>query len=1050
MAKQTSERVEWENTLVFGQNKEPAHCTLIPYKSIEEAVEGREASPCFLSLNRNWKFHWVKKPSDRPIDFYHTNYDVSKWDLIDVPSNWQMRGYGIPIYTNFKYPYSVKKKNIPTIDHNYNPVGSYHTIFNLSTDWQGREIFIHFGGVKSAFYIWINGEKVGYSQGSMTPAEFNITKYVKLGENVLAVEVYRWSDGSYLEDQDMWRFSGIYRDVFIYSTHKVHVWDYFIHCDLVNEYKDAILNLKANIYNYSGEEVKDYCIELLLCDLENKIVGSEPLMSSIFRINSNEGVIVELKADVINPKKWSAETPNLYNIFIILKNDKGEIFEVEHCRFGFRKVEIQNSQILINGKSILFKGVNRHEHDPDDGRAVSIKRMIEDIIIMKKNNINSVRTSHYPNDPKWYELCDDYGIYVLDECNLETHGLRSKLPKSDPKWTNACVDRMISMVQRDKNHPSILMWSLGNEAGFGENFKLMAASARKIDSTRPIHYEGDPDLETSDVFSTMYSTVKDMEKSAQLKTVFRMAPFRFMKPKRYRAKPRMLCEYAHAMGNSLGNFKEYQDVFEKYNNIIGGFIWDFVDQGLRKRSDDGKEYWAYGGDYGDKPNDNNFCCNGIILPDRKPNPSLYEVKKVFQNIKVAPVDLLDGIIRIINDYNFLSLDHVDISWKLTANGNVIQEGSLPRLPLGPKEIQEIRVPFEKPEIQPKTEYYLRISFSLAISTIWAEEGHLISWDQFKIPYEPIEKKEIDTKSMSRININENSGKINISGKDFSIIFNRKIGAIETYTYKKNMIICNPLIPNFWRVPTDNDLALAKFFPILKRFIERPWKNASKTRKIKDINLEQIDQNYVRISVKTKIKKGKGPLETDYKIYGNGDIIIENKFIPKKNMVLFGMRTEILGKYNKMTWYGRGPHETYSDRKTGAPIGIYSGKVGDLIHNYVRPQENGNRTDIRWVALTENDNFGIFIADMTGTHLNVSAWPYMLEDLEKAEHIHELPMRKNITLNILYKQRGIGGSRFGYKDVLDQYLLKKKKEFSYKFLIKPYSKEMGDYNSLYLS
>ncbi|MFX1323000.1 MAG: glycoside hydrolase family 2 TIM barrel-domain containing protein, partial [Promethearchaeota archaeon] len=478
-------KMDWENARMIGQNKEPAHNTLIPYQDVEVALKSTYHDSLYhKSLNGNWKFNWVKKPSNRPVNFYNFNYDISEWDELPVPSNWQMYGYGIPIYSNSKYPYSVKKKNIPSIDHEYNPVGSYRTDFIVPNIWERREVFIHFAGVKSAFYLWINGNFVGYSQGSMTPAEFNITNHIQEGSNILAVEVYRWSDGSYLEDQDMWRFSGIFRDVFLFATPKVHLRDFFVFCNLDENYIDALLKIRAKICNF-GEKVKDgHKIELILFDKDYNIVDSDPLIDHIITIEGNAEVVINMEVNVKNPIKWSAEIPYLYTIVLVLKDNHGEIIEVESCKFGFRTVEIKNSQILINGKPIIFKGVNRHEHDPDYGRAIPFERMVQDIKILKQNNINAVRTSHYPDNPKWYELCDEYGIYVLDEANVESHGLRRKLPKGKSKWANAVIARMVSMVERDKNHPCIFMWSLGNEAGFGKNFIKMKEAALSIDPTR--------------------------------------------------------------------------------------------------------------------------------------------------------------------------------------------------------------------------------------------------------------------------------------------------------------------------------------------------------------------------------------------------------------------------------------------------------------------------------------------------------------------------------------------------------------------------------------
>jgi len=1031
-------KLDWENTDVIGINKEPAHATLVPYHDIESSLnKDPETSPFYLSLNGNWKFKWVKKPSIRPKDFYEPEFDVSDWNEIPVPSNWQLHGYGIPIYTNVKYPYSVKKRRIPNIDHNYNPVGSYRIEFNVPEDWKGREIFIHFDGVKSAFYIWINGKKVGYSQGSMTPAEFNITKYVKIGSNIVAVEVYRWSDGSYLEDQDMWRFSGIYRDVYLFSTPKVHIRDFFIRCEMDDVYKDTTLKVRAKIQNYGEESTESHKIEVQLLDNEKQIVGSSPLMHETVKLNGNSEITLELEAYVKDPKKWSAESPYLYEIILVLKDTQNEIIEVERSSFGFRVVEIKNRQILINGKPVIFKGVNRHEHDPDHGRAVPLSRMIQDIEIMKQNNINSVRTSHYPNNPKFYDLCDKYGIYVLDECNLETHGLRNKLPKGKEKWKAAVIDRMVRMVERDKNHPCIFMWSLGNEAGNGKNFILMKESALEIDSTRPIHYEGDYELKESDVFSAMYFSPKEVENVGKHKWV-RTGVWKPVRPGKYKDKPFILCEYAHSMGNSLGNFQKFMDLFEKYPNCVGGFIWDYIDQGIRKISEDGKEFWAYGGDFGDKPNDRNFCINGILLPDRKPNPALFEVKKVYQNIKIQPIDLEKGKFRIHNKYNFIDLEFININWELTANGNIIQEGTLPKISIGPGETQEIEIPFKKPVLEPDTEYHIMIKSSLKDNTLWAKKGHIIAWDQFKIPFDvPSQRDEVDL--LQNLEYDDLAHEITIKGIDFTISIDKNIGALRSYVYRGNELISNPIIPNFWRAPTDNDIGVAFWIPFIAKL--RPkWKTASKKRKIVSIETNKIDPSHIQIIIKSKVPYGKSKYVSTYDIFGNGDVIIKNQFKPRKNMIRFGMRMEIPEDYNYITWFGRGPHETYVDRKTGAAVGIYSLTVDELIHNYIRPQENGNRTDVRWVRFVNRDGVGLIINTVGSSFLNFSAWPYTLKDLEDAEHVHELPRRNKITVNIDYGQRGVGGSWLPIFLALDKdSKLLKGKVYSYGFRIRPIMK-----------
>ncbi|MFX0073110.1 MAG: glycoside hydrolase family 2 TIM barrel-domain containing protein, partial [Candidatus Hermodarchaeota archaeon] len=829
MNEMSNQRYDWDNPEVIGRNKEQPHNTLIPFPDIESVFKEKENSIYYKSLNGHWKYNWVEKPSKRPVDFYRVEYNDNNWDEIEVPSNWQMKGYGIPIYTNIKYPYSVKTENIPSIDHKYNPVGSYKKTFNIPKEWDDREIFIHFGGVKSAFYLYINGKMVGYSQGSMIPAEFNITQFVQKDKNVLAVEVYRWSDGSYLEDQDMWRFSGIFRDVYLFSTPKIHIRDFFVSSDLDANYENALLKTKIKIHNYSENDADHYKIEILIRDEENRYLSLEKLKFSNLSINSNSEAIVELQEKIENPKKWSAEIPSLYDFIITLRDLNNDLIEVEHCKFGFRKVEIKNGGLYVNGKSIILKGVNRHEHDPDYGRAVPVSRIHQDIQIMKQNNINAVRTSHYPNNPKFYELCDQYGMYVMDEANIETHGLRDILPKSDPIWTNPCVDRVVRMVERDKNHPCIIVWSLANEAGFGENFRKMKEATLKIDTTRPIHYEGDYNYEIVDILSHMYYSPQKLKRLAKRK--LRNGDLR----------PFVLCEYAHSMGNSLGNFQKFMDVFEKYENCIGGFIWDFIDQGLRKKLEDGTEFWAYGGDYGDEPNEKNFCINGIVMPDRKPNPSLYEVKKVYQNIAVYPIDLINGKIKIHNKYQFQSLNFVEIVWEITANGRKIREGNLQNIDLLPQEEKQFEISYDLPNILPSTEYLLKISSLIRNDLPWVEKGYTIAWDQFLIPFNNSKIATLDIDEFPEIKIIDLKDEIKLKGFNFELIIGKLSGAIESFTFEEIPLFISPLILNFWRAPTDNDLGYfdedLEDFDEIASNIDFSWKDASKSRTILQVSIE---------------------------------------------------------------------------------------------------------------------------------------------------------------------------------------------------------------------
>ena len=1032
---------DWEDPQIIGENKEQGHVLVIPYSNEKTALrEGK--SPYFRSLNGEWNFFWVPKPADRPVDFYKTDFDIQEWNSINVPGTFELQGYGMPYYLATSYPPSLRKRNAPNIDDNDNPVGSYRREFSLPKNWNEREIFIYFGGVKSAFYLWINGQKVGYSQGSMTPAEFNITQYLKKGKNQVAVEVYKWSDGSYLEDQDFWFLGGIYRDVFLYSKPKVQIWDYFVRCDFDDNYKDAEIKLRVKLRNYLEKKISKHKIEVSLLNEKKEPVGSNPLLVSHVKMDADSELTLDLETIVKKPEKWSAETPYLYHLLIKLVNTKGEVVELLHCNFGFCKVEIKESQLFINGKSIIFKGVNHHDFDPVLGYSIPLERMEQDIQIMKQNNINAVRTSHYPSDRRFYDLCDKYGIYVMDEANVETHGLMGDIylrGKLSDKWSKACVDRMERMVERDKNHPSIFMWSLGNEACFGPPHFKMKDTALKIDSTRPIHYENDLDLKVSDVFSAMYFPPKKVEQIGKFEKIKYRFPNGSISPKEYKDKPFVLCEYAHAMGNSLGNFQEYMDLFEKYPNCIGGFIWDFADQGLLKKSEDGDEFWAYGGDYGDEPNSLNFCINGIVRPDRTPNPSLFEVKRVFQNVSIRPIDPPEGRFEIQNKYKFLNLSFLDIEWELTEDGRIIQNGKIRSQKIEPSQGKEIKVPFKKPLLMPAAEYHLKLKFLLKKKTRWAKKGYLIAWEQFKLPFKLVERKELFL-DLPSVDVKYIGDKIKILGRNFTVVFCKLSGTLESYEFDRYSYFNSHLSPNFWRAPIDNDnlkRVASYYYPLLSKALPtNPWKIANSKKKIHKIRVDKVAPHIKVVDIHIKYPKGDSPHRSKYTIYGNGEIMVEVEFKPSKELIRLGMQTTLNAKLKNFEWFGRGPHESYEDRKLSASVGLYSGSVDNLIHDYVYPQENGNRTDVRWIKITDDEGKGLKFSSMSDDYLNFSAWPYSQEELENAEHIHELPINENLTFNIDYKQRGVGGDSPGIPTVHDEYKLKAKDNYSYKFKISP--------------
>jgi len=998
---------DWENSTIFDIDKEQVHATFVPLDpTVDEPDFAKEKSPFVQILSGNWKFNRVPKPADRPLDFYKPEYDVSHWKEIPVPANWQLHGYGIPIYTNIVYPFAV---NPPFIQHDNNPVGSYRRNFSIPEEWENKEIFIHFEGVKSAFYLWVNGEKVGYSQGSMTPAEFNITKYLKEGENVLAVEVYRWSDGSYLEDQDMWRFSGIYRDVYLFAKPKLHIRDFFITTDLDEIYKNAELNLQTDIRNLGENTIQGYHLKASVFEKGN---GSKPILELDEKISVDAGreYSVSFRKQVRSPKLWSAETPHLYFLILELWDNQGNLTEKTGTRFGFKEVEIKGGEFFVNGKSTLFKGVNRHEHDPDRGRAITRESMIKDILLMKQNNINAVRCSHYPNQPVWYELCDEYGLYVFDEANVESHGIsygKEILPGSDPNWTAAVVARAERMVGRDRNHASIVAWSLGNEAGHGDNFYKMADRIREMDPTRPIHYR--QMNVAADMDSQTYPTPEWIIARAQ------------EKPDR----PFLMNEYAHAMGNSVGNLQEYWDAIEKYPALIGGFIWDWVDQGLRHRTQNGIEFFAYGGDFGDKPNDDNFCINGLVSPDRVPNPSLYEVKKVYQDISSKLVDAKTARVEIQNKFNFTSTSAFAAGWELLEDGQITEIGDLENIDVGPGVKKVIDIPL-KTSMKKGKEYFLKLSFYLKKDELWAGKGHVVAWDQFRLQ-EPVLNRPAMFDNGS-LDVSREQNRILVSGNGFEISFSDDKGELTGLNYNGLEMLVAPIVPNFWRAPLDNDIG--HNFQITSG----AWRTAAAYRLVEQVDVKSFAPDSVQVTVSAKLPVFAIPLNTTYTVYNSGvvkvasrmDIAMEIPELPR-----FGVQFRIPDTFGRMTWYGRGLHETYQDRKSGAAFGIYSGKVEEQIYPYIFPQENGNKTDVRWVEFKNEQGTGIKISGLP--HVDISAWPYTLEDLETATHNYRLPDMPFYSVQVDYKQRGVGGNNSWGLKPLDKYRLLEK-QFSYSFTI----------------
>jgi beta-galactosidase len=1001
---------EWRNPAVISVNKEPAHVTFLSFPDPESALSKKaEFSPWYKSLNGRWKFHWSDNPSVRPADFYKPDFNIARWDDISVPSNWELQGYGIPMYYNNGFPFRkwfTPELEPPDVPVEHNPVGSYRCDFTIPENWKDKQVFLHFDGVQSAFYVWINGRKVGYSEDSMTPAEFNITDYLQGGSNTLAAEVYQWSDGSYLEDQDFWRLSGIYRDVCLFAAPNVRIRDFFIRSDLDEQYRDAVLKISVRVRNYVKRSVQGYSVEASLLDSNNNPVGKTPLMSedviqscrTYMKADGPEGIF-EMEAAVPNPRKWSAEHPNLYTVLLTLKDPSNQVVEAVASPFGFHKVEIKDGLLWINGVPVYIKGVNRHEFDPDSGRSISRELMEWDIRLMKQFNINTVRTSHYPNHPLWYELCDQYGLYVIDEANFETCGHLFNFSGNLPEWRQACVERVAGMVERDKNHPCVITWSLGNEAGFGPNHQHMAAYARTADPTRPVQFMDQYDAENpvTDIVCPMYWSVEDLTKYG----------------KQMKRRPLILCEYAHAMGNSVGNLKEYWDTIEAYDNLQGGCIWDWVDQGLRKTASNGKRYFAYGGDFGDQPNDLNFCLNGLVFPDRTIAPKLWEVKKVYQSIKIEPEALSAGKLKLTNRYSFTNLNEFNLRWSLCREGEILQKGQLGPQNIAPGESEVVTFPITVPA-KPEAEYWLRVSFHLREETRWAKKGHEVAWQQFLVAQPEQLSPVMDVSAMPDLQVSEQDQWVDISGHDFSARFSRETGTLSRLRYRGEPILAEKtelpqvLQLNVFRAPTDND---------------KPFKNLwyqaglnKMNRQVVSFEVKNKSKKSVEISVHTKYT-GLNDCGFEhfcrYTLFGSGRIDLENRVEPFGELPALpriGLRMILDGRLRHLRWYGRGPHENYPDRKTSADVGLYSDTVAGQFVPYIFPQENGNREDVRWVELLNDQHKGIRIT--ADSVFSMTASHFTADDLVQTQHVHELVPREEAVLCLDHKQAGLGNASCG--------------------------------------
>ena len=929
-------------------------------------------------------------------------------------------------------------------------IGFYRKTFVLDEVFDNREVFLHFGAAKSALEVYVNGEFVGYSQGSMAPHEFDITKVLKKGENVITAKLYRFSDGSYLEDQDMWWLCGIYRDVYLFAEPKVCLRDFYFKTDFDDTYIDSnvTLNMYFNNYNNIRGKIK---VSAKLIDSKNEEIE---LGSSEKELSGGKETITYNKT-VKSPDKWSAETPNLYTLVMSVELD-GKVICVKSYKVGFKKVEIKGEKIYFNGMPLMIKGVNRHDFDCDYGWAVPKYRYTQDLDIMKQNNINSIRTSHYPDDPYFYDMCNKYGFYVMDECEVETHGVRRKgVPGSNPVWTGAVVDRMQRMVLRDRNNPCIFMWSLGNEAGDGSNFMEMKKSALELDDTRQFHYEGDFDLTKSDVISRMYPTKDIMEKLGNKQPITislydnianqLAADSKPIKAEMYEGKPVVLCEYAHSMENSLGNFQEYIDDFEKYDNMCGGFIWDFVDQALHVKDENGNDNYLYGTDFQGKephklidiPNTTAmtgsnvyFCANGIIGADRNPHPQIVEVKHGYQNIGITAKDIKNGEFTIKNKFLFTNLSDFNCKWVIKAEGKEVLNGTIGKIDCAPLEEKEIKIDYDLSKLSDDKELILTVFFETTKKSLGLDADYEIAFEQFVLNEMP-KPKEI--KSDKKLDFDINGKKITVNGENLKVVVDD--GKVVSYVIDEKELLKAPLEPNYFRALTDNDIDFLNFTPQWAKFHPfYAWQRAThhtkavKTEVVKNGEVVEIHIAFSTAGLKNSV--------ATYKVYPDGKLYVFHSAIPTKGMLRFGYQMTMESSMEYITWYGRGPKPTYIDRKLGSKIDLYESSVTDFEYRYMRPQESSNRCDVRYFTLTDKEGFGIRVDAYYDNPINFSAYHYTTDGLEKATHINDIPYADITTVNIDHRQLGVGGDLPGQAFVREPYTMPKNQKQEYSFVITP--------------
>ncbi|MFD2114673.1 glycoside hydrolase family 2 TIM barrel-domain containing protein [Paenibacillus yanchengensis] len=1034
-----------ENLQLLGRNVERARAQFIPYETEVAARKGKRAdTPFYHLLNGKWQFKYA--PSLAMVS------EVDKWDEIAVPSNWQMLGYGRPLYSSSKYPFPVNPPYIPKD----NPVGSYTRTFEVGGDWDGKQLFLLFEGVDSAFHVWINDQLVGYSQGSHMTSEFDVTSYVRQGTNTIYVQVYQWNVGSYLEDQDKWRLSGIFRDVYLLARPQLHVADVFVQTNIDSEYCDADLSIEVQLRNYEMERVQAV-VDVKLLDQTEQVVVQETIVSSCLPgLEKNNTLLLNYL--VKNPAKWSAEDPALYTLLLTIYNEQTQEREVIRLQVGFRTVEIKAGQLLVNGVAVKLKGVNRNEFDSESGFFISESAMLQDITLMKQHNINCVRTAHYPNDTRWLDLCDQYGLYVMDEADLETHGGHfvgnEGFISEDEQWQAAYLDRVIKMVERDKNYPSIVIWSLGNESGFGMNQDAQAAWVREKDATRPIHYERAYDAPLVDIVSAMYASVDTVILEGQNTDEQR---------------PYLLCEYGHAMGNSVGNLYEYWEAIYAYPRLLGGLIWEWADLAIARKSETGETQYAYGGDFEDYPHAGTFCLDGLLFPDRRIKASILELKKVMQPVNIKEYSLQEGTFIIENRYNMINLDHLDLIWSVLNEHGTVQQGKLTSLSIESGQCEQITIPYSSQGLA-AAEHWLRIQFVLKENTLWADSGFEVAWQEFVLPQqtETVEQaKDIgevvkESEDGSLIVTNDNH-QLTIQGQRFKLHFDKHAGQLSSWQYDNLALLNSGPTYNIWRAPLDNDVHLKK-----------QWVAAGYDRlqpHLKSFTFHKEDQHTVLVeAIHVHGEDGLGicfTTTTTYTIHGNGVVDIKLAMQPRAKrkeptrartglhldimvaatagvsdelppLPRYGMTFAMDDSFNQFAWFGLGPHECYADRKQSGKLDVYHGTVDEQFVPYIRPQENGNKTDVRWATITNAAGEGLRMT--SPTLFNTSVHHYSAHDMTKTSHVHLLNKRQETIVNIDQVQSGIGNHSCGYAPTLEQYLVQPT-ERTFEYTLTPIVKRM---------